>query len=67
MGRGVFLDDVRVFEDVLGADDALVILCAGHVLLVVDLDPEIMSISYHRIIIQGWAKFPCIGEFSSCC
>ena len=51
MRRGVFLDDVRVFEDVLGADDALVILCAGHVLLVVDLDPESVSLSYHRIII----------------
>ena len=40
VGRNVLLDDVGVFEDILGADDAPVVLCAGHVLLVVYLDPE---------------------------
>ena len=40
VGRNVFLDDVGVFEDILGANDAPVVLCAGHVLLVVYLDPE---------------------------
>ena len=50
MGRNVLLDDVGVFEDILGADDAPVVLCAGHVLLVVYLDPENNTYRYFRIV-----------------